>query len=356
MKIIRKSRREAFGAVIFSEHPGFMAFVNDRFADFMRIPRADNLPSHCLMAPLDVHLSLTTRCNLYCRGCYALDSSTPPHDLDPDLAKAIIDNLAQLNVFTIALGGGEPFLYPHLFDLANYIRCQDMVPTITTNGVLISDELAARCRVFGNMHISLHHMGEMTGLQQAIARLHTHGIYPGLNLLLSVETISHLDTIFAWCARIKINKVLLLRFKLTNWNQPCAAMQISTEQERTLFPQLKALARKYELTPMIDCSLFPALAVHKLPEKHLRFQDVNGCQGGNMYMAVDVYGNYKPCSFWPEIFGTAQSLTQDEWINSPALNTFRKARPVPGCESCAYLQLCNGGCRLQQAQLCHLFP
>ena len=352
MKLIRKFRRESFGGIIFSEHPGFMAFVDDRYANRCGIPTPDNLPRHCLSAPIDVHMSVTTRCNLACPGCHISNASNFKQDIDFEAAIEIVDNLARLDIFTIALGGGEPFLYPHIFELAGYIRQQRIVPSVTTNGTLIDHRIAAQCHVFGNIHLSLHNLDEIGRLGTAIHNLQREGIQVGLNVLLTSQTIEHLEAIFRWAASVKIDELLLLRFKTDMSCDAHERMEISAHQEQTLWPRVQRLSRQYKITPMFDCSLFLALAIHKLPKKHLQASDVNGCQGGNMYIAIDVNGDYKPCSFWPDVFGKAASLSCEEWSQSDLLNSFRGMGEEKACASCEYIVLCNYGCRLIKDKVC----
>jgi len=61
---IHKTRREWFGGVVYSENPGFTAFVGSRRADSLGIALQDDLSEGLFSAPLDVHMSVTNRCNL----------------------------------------------------------------------------------------------------------------------------------------------------------------------------------------------------------------------------------------------------------------------------------------------------
>ncbi|MHB9095115.1 MAG: radical SAM protein [Eubacteriales bacterium] len=344
MNIIRKARRESFGGIIYSEHPGFTVFIDNEYANKLGLEKLKNLPENVYSVPLDVHMSLTNQCNLYCKGCYSLNEQAETKEIDLNLAKSIVDNLAKLNVFTVSLGGGEPLLYSHIFDLAQYIRIKNIAPNITTNGTLIDLYIAKLCKVFSSIHLSLHSMDDMKILETAVGNLGRQGIIPGLNLLLTEENFQYLDQIFKWVSNIGIKKILLLRFKITR--------NMSIEQEKSLYPTIKKLSQKYNVIPMIDCSLYPAIAIHGPNKKDLVFYDVNGCQGGHSYIAIDLDGNYKPCSFWPESFGSALTLTHQEWQDNELLNNFRRQRLNNSCNSCQHLNACNSGCKLVQSQIC----
>ncbi len=346
MKYISRARREWFGGVVYNENPGFTAFVDSAYMDWLGVPELEEPPAGIYTAPLDVHLSITNRCNLACTGCYARKSDQTPRDMPSKDAKAIIDRLADMDVLTVAIGGGEPLLHPGLFEIAAHCRVRNIAPNITTNGIILDESLAARCRIFGSMHISCHDTSEMARLEKSIALLKAEGIEVGLNLLVSSRTVNDFPAIWEWCARRGVSRILLLKFKTPDNDQADAHLKLSAAQERSLFPVIRRLSRRHPIMPMFDCSFFPALACHDPKEKFLRFFDINGCQAGHTILAVDVDGFFKPCSFWPTTGGDARLLDKATWMQNELLNSFRQPSSHHPCGDCKYLQLCNGGCRV----------
>ncbi|MDE5669858.1 MAG: radical SAM protein, partial [Eubacterium sp.] len=156
--MIIKTRREKFGGIVFFEKPGFVGYVNNSMADSIGIKK--NNDAHYVddifVSPLDAHFAVTTRCNMYCKGCYNTVKSDGVLDIDFDKAKRIIDNLSKLSVLSISFGGGEPTLYPNIIELAEYARSKNILPNMTTNGLTMTDAFAKNCRVFGNVHFSIH--------------------------------------------------------------------------------------------------------------------------------------------------------------------------------------------------------
>ena len=352
MTAIHKTRREWFGGLIYSENPGFTMFVDDRRADVLGIPPVDNLTPGLFSAPLDVHVSITTRCNLQCRGCYALDHDESVKDMPLDLAKTILDRLSDMDVFTIALGGGEPFLHPHWFEIASYARQKRIVPNITTNGLLIDAETAKKCDVFGSVHVSCHHPSDLAGLADAVRFLKKAGIDVGLNVLVSASTYEELPGSWRWCAKQGISRLLMLKFKITDMNHGCQDLMLSADQERSLFPLIRKLSRRHSIMPMLDCSLFPALAYSRPRKKDLEFFDVNGCVGGNAILAITTDGYFKPCSFCQTPCGDARLLDRNTWKENEKLAEFRQYRAHASCRTCTYEHLCNGGCRIAATEWC----
>ena len=355
MKTIRKVRPESFGGLVFSEKPGYVAYLNKPTAKLMGIKNDDNiaLPEGVFSFPMDAHFALTTRCNLFCKGCYTTTVADKKCDMDFEKAKRIIDNLSKMNVFSISFGGGEPTLYPRLFELAEYARSKKVLPNITTNGVNMNAELAPKMKVFGNIHLSLHAMKDINHLERAVELLEKAGVKQiGLNLLLSTDTIPNIESIFKWAKEQRFQRVLCLRYKSTGKNKDISDMSID-DNYGDVFREILRWGKKYKLKVMTDCSAMQELlSYEKISKKLLYYFDTNGCQGGNAYIAITVEGGVKPCSFWSEAFFDAETMTQKDWLNNEKIVAFRNALHSENCKSCKHFKLCNGGCRLQGLSCC----
>lgn len=104
----------------------------------MKIPLPE-LPT--LKAPVYVHMDLTQRCNFECFYCTIRDNNSAPISSFPvSHFQRILARLAQANVFDVSFFGGEPFLYPYIYDLAAYARNAGLTIGFLTNGSLIDDD------------------------------------------------------------------------------------------------------------------------------------------------------------------------------------------------------------------------
>jgi radical SAM protein with 4Fe4S-binding SPASM domain len=168
-----------------------------------------------------------------------------------------------------------------------------------------------------------------------------------LNLLLTSETLPHLDEILYEIKRAGIKIVLFLRYKTTAKNKDIKGLCI--EKDIKEIPgRLRQLQLAHKgLMFLYDCSLFELLAKHGFADINTyRKYDYNGCFGGNAYIAIDVDGMYKPCSFWNESFGNVLDINFKDWIYNDRLVDFRNMRKDESCSLCEFLELCGGGCRL----------
>ena len=63
-----------------------------------------------LDAPICLTWELTYACNLECVHCLSSSGQRDPRELTTDEAKAVLDELHDLQVFYINIGGGEPMI------------------------------------------------------------------------------------------------------------------------------------------------------------------------------------------------------------------------------------------------------
>lgn len=63
-----------------------------------------------LDAPICLTWELTYACNLSCIHCLSSSGQRDPNELTTTQAKAVLDELRDLQVFYINIGGGEPMI------------------------------------------------------------------------------------------------------------------------------------------------------------------------------------------------------------------------------------------------------
>ncbi len=98
--------------------------------------------------PPYLFISITSRCNLHCRGCWATGVA-PPRELDLDTLDGIVSQAKRRACTTFGLLGGEPLLHRGLLELLE--RHRDCYFLLFTNGTLIDRTLARGLRRAGNV-------------------------------------------------------------------------------------------------------------------------------------------------------------------------------------------------------------
>jgi len=82
-------------------------------------------------------VSITTRCNMSCNGCFKIHSSVP--DLMPDIFSEIINLSKNIGCKYINFSGGEPLLNPNWDEFLRICYESNITPMLSTNGLLLSN-------------------------------------------------------------------------------------------------------------------------------------------------------------------------------------------------------------------------
>src|SRR5882757_5875807 len=73
-----------------------------------------------LDAPICLTWELTYACNLACVHCLSSSGRRDPSELTTAEAERVIDELHDLQVFYVNIGGGEPTIRPDFYSLLDY--------------------------------------------------------------------------------------------------------------------------------------------------------------------------------------------------------------------------------------------
>ena len=107
-----------------------------------RRPLADRL-SEGLNAPICLTWELTYACNLACIHCLSSSGRRDPRELQTAEARAVIDELHDMQVFYVNIGGGEPMVRPDFFELVEYAVERQVGVKFSTNGTRLTPAAAA---------------------------------------------------------------------------------------------------------------------------------------------------------------------------------------------------------------------
>ena len=145
--------------------------------------------------PKYVSFTITNACNLRCKMCGHWSDEGYMHDMKERLRqemtlevwKRLVDELAEHSVQWILLRGGEPFLFPEIIDLLDYINSRGMFLSIDTNGTML-EKFAPDIVRIGNMHLTIsvdgpeHIHDQVRGVEGCFQRLRE-----GIESILALE-------------------------------------------------------------------------------------------------------------------------------------------------------------------------
>jgi len=109
-------------------------------------------------APDVVQIDLTDRCNSHCLVCWLhspfinKDINSNTNDLDFTILKNFIKDIAKTGTKEIIFsGGGEPFLYPHIWEILEFTQKLNLKFRINTNFILLDKNSINRLLSFNNL-------------------------------------------------------------------------------------------------------------------------------------------------------------------------------------------------------------
>jgi hypothetical protein len=121
------ARKDGDYWTLFNRHNGAKIRMTFKGEEFDVIPQRST-------APELVDIKITDYCPFACSYCYQDSTLEGKHASDGWLT-ALAYQLAGLNVFEVAIGGGEPTLHPKFVDILQAFRRCNIVPNFTTKNL-----------------------------------------------------------------------------------------------------------------------------------------------------------------------------------------------------------------------------
>ena len=331
------------------------------------------------MGPVVVWNSTRT-CNLKCRHCYmSSDAKKYQNELTTAEAKQFIDDLADFNVPVLLFSGGEPLIRPDFFELADYAAKKGVRPTLSTNGTLITPEVARKIKDIGvgYVGISLDGLREvndkfrgkagafeaaMNGIKNCVAvdqRV-------GLRFTINHHNIQELENIFDFIEEENINRVCFYHLVYSGRGNQMMDEDVTAEESRRAMDIIIRRTRDFEerglkkeiLTVDNHCDgvymYLKALQEGKdeLVQQIKKYIAMNGGNRSGMAFAeVDPLGYVHPDQFTQHhTFGNVRERKfGDIWqdTTNPIMAGLKDRKPLlkGRCSKCKFLDNCNGNFR-----------
>ena len=91
---------------------------------------------------LSMEIEFSRRCNFRCSYCYVPSKEELANELSRAELKNVILQAKRLGAGKIIILGGEPSIYPHLVEMINFLKDEDLDVEMFTNGSGITPDLA----------------------------------------------------------------------------------------------------------------------------------------------------------------------------------------------------------------------
>ena len=355
-------------------------------SDALRYGRdSSQLPSHLLQFSKDkrpvVVWNVTRRCNLKCVHCYAHAKNTSfDNELSTDQGKQLIDDLADFGSPVMLFSGGEPLVRKDLPQLAAYAVEKGMRAVVSTNGTLITPEMARNLKEIGLSYvgISLDGMEEINdrfrgvsgafrSALEGIKNSQAAGLKVGLRFTVNKFNVNEIPKIFQLLEEMDIPRVCfyhlvyagrgteLIKEDLTHEGTR-AAVDLIIDETRRLFDK----GKPKEVLTVDNHADGPYIYLRLLKENPERAKDVlellqwnEGNNSGRGIGCVSWDGEVYADQFWRHhSFGNIKDRPFSQiWTDtSESLmgKLKEKKKHVTGrCATCSWLDICGGNFRVR---------
>jgi radical SAM protein with 4Fe4S-binding SPASM domain len=290
----------------------------------------------------------------------------------------MIDSCADFGCPVMLFSGGEPLMREDLFDLMKHASNRGMRTTLSTNGILITREMARELKSYkmGYVGISLDGMaethdafrrsrGSWKKALKGLENCREEGLRTGLRITLTKHNYKEVPDIFNLLVEREINRICFYHLVYTGRGSEIMEEDLSPGQtretldliiEKTL--ELHEQGHDREVLTVDNHADGPYLwmwAKKNRPELADRIFEMNltnkAKSTGQGISCVSWNGDVMPDQFWRDkVLGNVrENRFEDIWLNTN--NTFltdlrKREQLVTGkCARCRFLDICRGGFR-----------
>lgn len=306
-----------------------------------------------LDAPICLTWEITYACNLQCIHCLSSSGRRDPRELTTEQAKAVLDELRDLQVFYINIGGGEPMIRKDFFDILEHAQHNNIGVKFSTNGTHID---AANARRLASMdyidiQISLDGIDSVTNdsvrgkgsyavARQAMGHLRdaNFGAFK-ISVVVTRNNVDQLDDFKvladSYGAQLRITRLRPSGRGVDSWSD----LHPTQAQQRQVYDWLITHGDNV----LTGDSFFHLNALGQaLP-------GLNMCGAGRVVCLIDPIGDVYACPFVIHEQFKAGSIHDQGgfthvWRNSELFVSLRQPESAGACTSCGNYDSCQGGC------------
>ena len=285
--------------------------------------------------PPIIIFSITNRCNLHCKGCYAR-AVRPSSRVEMKVSKIrnVIKEAKELGISFMVLAGGEPFVRPEILDVTK--EFPEIIFLVFTNGLLLDENLLNKIKMQKNLVpvVSLEGWEEDTDarrgqgvyelLQKIITKIKRKGIFWSVSLTMTktnfttVTNEQFIKNLFSQGCK------LFFFVEYTPIKEGTEDWLLSDEQRANVMRLIYSYRSK-----------FPALFIGVPADE----EEIGGClSAGRGFVHISAEGDVEPCPFAPYSDANLNTVSLKDALQSEFLKAIR--------DNHEQLHETEGGCAL----------
>lgn len=365
------------------ENPGDAIRYGHQSAHMAGRPMAHATPKSAAERRPVTAWNVTRSCNLKCIHCYS-DSEGKKYDgeLTTEEGRALIDDLAEFKIPALLFSGGEPLVRPDLFELIRYARGKGIRTTLSTNGTLITPDVAKTLHEIGMAYIGIsldgigaindHFRGKerafehaMTGFRNCVET----GQRVGLRLTLTRHNYKNLHQIFDFIEAEGIQRACFYHLVYSGRGKDIQGNDLTHQETRRAMDIILERTEDFHKRGLdkdiltvdnhVDGIYLYLKLKEKDPERAQKVLEQLTWNGGGTYSSgvgfadIDFLGNVHADQFWMHYsFGNVRERKfSDIWMDtSDKVMAGLKDRPhhIKGkCRLCKWFKACGGSLRVR---------
>ena len=252
----------------------------------------------------------------------------------------------EIGVLQIAIGGGNPNQHPDFIEILRYIRDNGIVPSYTTNGEGLSDEILEATKMYcGAMAISVYAPYNESAYLELVNRAKYFGVKVNLHIILTTDSICQ---IIKWLKNppqffYNSNAIIFLNYKNVGGD-----LDLSIRDAALWKEFFYAVEHSSNLTIGFDSCTVPGIVSYM---EGISPSLIEPCEAGRFSAFISEDLEVFPCSFLANTdcgISLRNHTLLDIWKNADLFISMRERVRENNCKNCMHEYLCHGGC--------HFFP
>ncbi|MGD0071972.1 MAG: radical SAM protein [Candidatus Bathyarchaeia archaeon] len=285
-----------------------------------------------LHVPPVLVISVTSKCNLHCEGCYhqALRTKSDA-EMSDERIERLVEEAKELGISFIVLAGGEPLMRANILDISK--KTPEIMFLMFTNGLLLNDQvleqIAANKNIVPLLSLEGYEIdtdgrrgtGVYNQLLKSISKLKNKGVFWGTSLTMTRTNFEEV-TDEAFIKQLVDSGCKLFMF--VEYTPVIAGTEdwVLTEEQKSKVIPIRNNFRKK----------FPAMFI-ALPWDE---DEIGGClSAGRGFVHVSAEGNVEPCPFIAYSDTNLKNMPLKEALQSKMLKTIREnhaeLKEIQGC-------------------------
>lgn len=272
--------------------------------------------------PLTILISPSMKCNLRCQGCYAAEY-VREEDLSLETMNKIVKEAKEIGSSFFTILGGEPFIYPHLFEFLE--RHRDCYFQVYTNGTLLDDNAMKKLVKLGNVAL----MFSLEGLKKETDERRAVGVFE--KVMAAMDKAREAGILFGYsCYVTKYNvetivsdefiDLMIQKGAFIGWYFLCMPVGKNPTTEFMPTPQQRLYLKMRRDYLRDNKPLFIIDFWNDAPF-------VRGCIAGRQFIHINSKGDIEPCIFTHFASDNIKTSTLKQALKSPFFKFLKSRQP-----------------------------